>query len=69
MIVSSSADKIAPALSEQIAILADHEYRSAARCNSLFHDWRSNQQDPLAIPPKSFGPDPTIARRLSEDIK
>jgi predicted dienelactone hydrolase len=69
MIVSSSADKIAPALSEQILpftwLTTPEKYLVLLQGATHFSTiGESNPAiDPLAIPSQVIGPDPTIARR------
>lgn len=69
MIVSSSVDRVAPALSEQILpftwLTSPQKYLVLLEGGTHFSTiGESNPQtDPLAIPSQVIGPDPTIARR------
>ena len=69
MLVSSSADKVAPALSEQILpftwLSTPEKYLALLEGGTHFSTIGETNPltDPLAIPSEVIGPDPTIARR------
>ncbi len=69
MLVSSSADKVAPALSEQILpftwLSTPEKYLALLEGGTHFSTIGETnpKTDPLTIPSEVIGPDPTIARR------